>query len=142
MTSMREKILLEAAQITGHDRNQQYGNPLDNLGCQGELQSIFEGYASRNPQWLALPDRIRHAIRGSITMTLGKIARVAVGNPLHLDNFIDGAAYLAIAGEAAHEGQAKNFPATTTPLPGRADGALSAAAIEAAIKTLQQPNAA
>jgi len=85
--SDRQIILETALKLTTGDRNQTYGDPIDNLTIFADL---INAYFKTNMT----------AIDASIIMTLAKISRVAV-NKNHQDNYIDGAAYMAIAGECA-----------------------------------------
>jgi len=96
----RGDILRKAANLTEGDRNATYGDPVTNLGIQGELTSPFLRVLQNNPKFYTLPETTRHALLGAMFQVLGKIARIAAGDPKHMDNYIDGAAYLAIAGEA------------------------------------------
>ena len=86
----RKDILEKATNATCNDRNTTYGEPYDNLGCLVELKAVYDKYAKG--KYSPVHDE-------AIGHVLGKIARIAVGKPGHTDNYIDGAAYLAIAGE-------------------------------------------
>lgn len=96
----RGDILRKAAALTEGDRNAAYGDPVVNLGIQGELTTPFIRVLQNNPKFYTLPEPTRHALLGAMFQVLGKIARIAAGDPKHMDNYIDGAAYFAIAGEA------------------------------------------
>jgi len=80
----REEILNEAIRLTMKDRNEQNGNPLENHTRIAKIWSVILGIEVE-PYQVAL------------CMAGLKLARLAY-NPLD-DSFIDGAAYLAIAGE-------------------------------------------
>ncbi len=83
-------ILETAADLTGNRRNATYGEPITNLSCATELKRIYREYAGHKycPQH-----------DDAIESVLGKIARVATGQPGHTDNYVDIAAYSAIAAE-------------------------------------------
>jgi len=80
----REEILQTAIDLTMHDRNDQNGDPLENHQRIAKIWSVILGIEIE-PYQVAL------------CMAGMKLARLAF-NPLD-DSFIDGAAYLAIAGE-------------------------------------------
>jgi hypothetical protein len=80
----REEILQTAIDLTMHDRNDQNGDPLENHQRIAKIWSVILGIEVE-PYQVAL------------CMAGMKLARLAF-NPLD-DSFIDGAAYLAIAGE-------------------------------------------
>lgn len=83
----RKKILDEAIRLTHGDRDKNYGTPLVNHQRIAAIWSVILG-KEITPSQVAL------------CMAGVKIARL-VETPDHLDSFIDGAAYLAIAGEIA-----------------------------------------
>lgn len=83
----RAKILEKAFELTTGDRNATYGDPYTNLKMFGEMVGAFLGVPVS-------------AVQASTIMVLAKISRVAV-NDQHRDNYVDGAAYMAIAGECA-----------------------------------------
>ena len=80
----REQILETAISLTMGDRNDQNGDPLDNHQRIATIWSVLLGIPVE-PYQVAL------------CMAGLKLARLA-HNPLE-DSFVDGAAYLAIAGE-------------------------------------------
>ena len=89
--STRGRVLSQASACTLQDRNANYGEPHHNLSCLAELKAVYKKYAGS--KFSATHDT-------AIEHVLGKIARIAAGSgKLHLDNYIDGAAYLAIAAE-------------------------------------------
>ena len=87
----REEILQTAIDLTMGNRNEQNGNPLENHTRIAKIWSVILGIEVE-PYQVAL------------CMAGLKIARLAY-NPLD-DSFIDGAAYLAIAGEIVSKGDA------------------------------------
>lgn len=91
----RVRILNEAARLTGADRNKTYGDPGVNLACAGELKDVFWRYAKANPR------EISPAEGEALDQVMTKLARLATG-AAKLDNYIDGAAYFAIAGEVCN----------------------------------------
>lgn len=90
----RDFILDTAREATMGDRNRTHGDPMDNLGLAGELKVLFRTYARKAMR------PISAAEQEAIDLCLTKISRIAVGS-LNPDNYIDLAAYAAIAGEAA-----------------------------------------
>lgn len=90
MTSVRENILTEATTLTAGDRNKAYGEPHDNLTNMARLvqaylfgkHGIEVDLDSEDMAWI---------------MLLLKIARASTG--YKHDNYVDAAAYAAIAGE-------------------------------------------
>lgn len=93
--STRVAVLNEAASLTAGDRNDAYNDPKINMQAMLELQEWFD-------RWRKHPAVKHVAICGghdaAITMVLAKLARIAVGAP-KADNYIDAAAYLAMAWE-------------------------------------------
>jgi hypothetical protein len=85
----RVQILHQSAKLTGGQRDKTYGPPVVNLGLAGLLKRTFWGNATR---------LMSDAEREAIDQVLTKLARVGTGT-YHEDNYIDGAAYFAIAGE-------------------------------------------
>lgn len=85
----RGKILGQAHTLTHGDRNKNYGTPQTN---HERIASLWSTYL----QTPIRPDQV------AICMTLVKVARL-IESPDHLDSYIDGSAYLAIAGEIATE---------------------------------------
>jgi hypothetical protein len=92
--SEREKVLMQAAALTCGERNDSYGGPALNMDCFAALLDVYRSFAARAPG-----DRPSPAHDAAITMVLAKVARIAIGARGHRDNYIDGAAYLAIAYE-------------------------------------------
>jgi hypothetical protein len=84
----REEILQTAIDLTMHDRNEQNGDPLENHQRIAKIWEVILGITIE-PYQVAL------------CMAGMKLARLA-HNPLD-DSFIDGAAYLAIAGEIVNK---------------------------------------
>jgi hypothetical protein len=81
----RADILAEAARLTTEDRDKDYGDPLTNHKRIAKLWSVVLGHKV-TPAQVAL------------CMVQVKVARLIV-TPDHTDSNVDGAAYLAIAGE-------------------------------------------
>lgn len=88
----REQILQQAIDLTMGDRNEQNGDPYENHQRIAKIWSVILGIEVE-PYQVAL------------CMAGLKLARLAY-NPLD-DSFIDGAAYLAIAGEIVIKGEKK-----------------------------------
>ncbi len=85
----RGKILETALNLTEGDRNKTYGSPRTNLQI---LASLINAYTNGRPEL--------NEVDMAIVMCLTKISRIAV-NQNHEDNYVDLAAYAAIAGELA-----------------------------------------
>ena len=82
----RERILAEAAALICGDRQAQYGTPQDNFARIAAGWSVILGQEVD-------PDQV------ALCMAWLKIARLVNGP--HRDSYVDGAAYLALAGELA-----------------------------------------
>ena len=80
----REQILQKAIDLTMGDRNEQNGDP-------------YENHLRIAKIWSVILDSEVEPYQVALCMAGLKLARLAY-NPLE-DSFIDGAAYLAIAGE-------------------------------------------
>lgn len=91
----RGEILTTALNLTEGDRNKTYGPPRKNLACFASLIRAYLSAKSNVPFTIG-------AIDAAVIMCLIKISRIAA-NPKHQDNYIDLAAYAAIAGELAGE---------------------------------------
>lgn len=81
----RQEILQEAARLTAEDRNKNYGDPYTNHKRIANIWSVI------------LETEVTPA-QVALCMVGVKIARL-IQTPNHQDSFIDGAAYMAIAGE-------------------------------------------
>lgn len=88
--TIRGQILDTARSLTTGDRNKSYGPPKDNLTTYANL---CEAYLHGKGK-----DNVLDAVDGAIFMVLAKVSRIAA-NRGHKDNYVDGAAYMAIAGE-------------------------------------------
>jgi len=88
---IRADILDEAKRIVTQDRNRQYGPPEDLFAAIGMIWMGLD---------LARGDRARNAVDVGLYLAALKLARASV-NPGHRDSFVDGAGYLACAGEIA-----------------------------------------
>lgn len=83
----RSKILKDAEHLINNDREKDYGHPKINHGRIADLWSVIFGHEV-TPHQVAL------------CMALVKVSRL-VQTPDHADSYVDGAAYIAIAGELA-----------------------------------------
>lgn len=81
----REDILRSAMELTTGDRRAAYGDPYINHKRIAEIWSVLL-------DWEVSPSQV------ALCMVGVKLARL-VETPDHLDSFIDGAAYMAIAAE-------------------------------------------
>ena len=92
----RAKLLQEGLRLTTQDRNDQYGDPLINMGCAGELKAVFRKYNALSGRRVIGPAELE-----AIDMVMTKLSRIAAGGDVKPDSYIDGAVYLAAAGENA-----------------------------------------
>ena len=95
--SIREEVLETAIKLTTQDRNKQYGDPGVNMRCFAAMIDVylhFHGQGGLN--------RTVNAHDAAMIMALSKVARIAVSSKPHMDNYIDGAAYLAIAAQVSN----------------------------------------
>lgn len=88
----RTDILNEALRLTTSDRNSTYGPPLPNLTLSTKLKEAFRTYSTAS---------LHPAEQEAIEMLLTKLSRIGCAQSCHMDNYVDGAAYLALAGEIA-----------------------------------------
>ncbi len=93
MTSVRENILSQAADITAGDREKDYGDPHDNLTNMALLVQAYLIGKHNVDIYLNSEDM-------AWIMVLLKVARASTG--YKHDNYVDAAAYAAIAGECRH----------------------------------------
>lgn len=98
--SIRETILSEATNLTSKERNQAYGEPIVNLG---NIADLWTTYINGKFAGTAVdPNRFKiEASDVAFMNVLQKIARTFQGSLK--DNYVDAAAYVAIAGECAFE---------------------------------------
>ena len=91
----RVRILREAARLTDKDRQATYGPPAENLEDIARLWNAYLDIVTerRDSRLWLLPSDV------AILNLLQKISRTIRG--YHQDNYIDAAAYAAIAGELA-----------------------------------------
>jgi len=90
----REAILQQGIGLTTGDRNDAYGDPQINLQCQEELWLVYEKFCKHTGKDFSL------AHQGTMKHVFAKLARIACGS-YREDNYVDGATYMAIAGEQA-----------------------------------------
>lgn len=122
----RKEILETALELTTGDRNKSYGDPYDThqrianfwkeiLGCEVTASQV------------------------ALCMVGVKLARL-VETPNHLDSFVDGAAYMAIAGEVYKE---KNDEHTKTDSPevNEVQFKISGLSLQEANEAVRQKNA-
>lgn len=81
----RTDLLAEAARLIAGERDEVYGSPQVNHDRIARL-------------WSAFLDMPIHPAQVAVCMALVKVSRLTA-SPDHLDSYVDGAAYLAIAGE-------------------------------------------
>lgn len=87
----RVQILEEGIALTSGARDLEYGSPLLNLSCAGELKAVIRKYAAR---------KLHPAELEALDQVLTKMSRIVTGAPKR-DTYVDGATYFAIAGENA-----------------------------------------
>ena len=102
MTDPRVRILQAAIEHTAQARPSVYGKPHPNMSAQMALVDAYLDHSK---------GRNGRAHEMAIISLLIKIGRIASGS-YHSDNYEDGAAYLAIAGECAEIERAKVGGAT------------------------------
>ena len=90
--SDRVLVLEEAASLTSGERDLQYGPPLVNLTASGDLKRTMREHLVRD---------LSPAELEALDMVLTKIGRIITGPEPRRDNYVDAAAYMAIAWEAA-----------------------------------------
>lgn len=91
-------IMARAETIVAGDRHEKYGDKLTNHGNIAVLWNAYlriRGFADNNSNFIE-PDDV------AIMMALLKIARTCGGTEFVMDNYVDGAGYMACAGEIAH----------------------------------------
>lgn len=88
--SHREQLLADAARLTGGDRNEAYGHPFTNLTHMADMVTAYIHGKYGFSNTLNAEDM-------AWIMVLAKISRTVAS--LKDDNYIDAAAYSAIAGE-------------------------------------------
>lgn len=91
----REEILQTAIRLTMGDRNDQNGDPFENHQRIAQI-------------WSVILNQEIEPYQVALCMAGLKLARLAY-NPLE-DSFVDGAAYLAIAGEIVQKGASDAQP--------------------------------
>lgn len=97
--SIRGNLLRKALQLTEGDRQATYGDPIHNLTKMAQMCSAyFDVEISANDV--------------AIIMVFAKLSRVPA-SPTHEDNYVDGAAYFAIAGEMAAFGEISSLQGHT-----------------------------
>lgn len=107
----RVAFLQESAELTAGSRDKVYGDPSINLSLAGQLKALVRRYQQRE-----MPATEVEALDN----VLQKVARAYTGSGYHRDNYVDGAAYFAIAGEAAqlHHWDTIEAPKTASPAEG------------------------
>jgi len=90
---LRAGVLSDALELTTGDRNQTYGDPYENMQRTADLFNAFLGSKLR---------KNLNARDVASLLALLKLARIGGEKDVpHRDNYVDGAAYLAIAYECA-----------------------------------------
>ena len=92
--TIRGDILALAKSLTEVDRNQIHGEPKANMALFADLVFDYIAHNRGGGNGYLTPTD------GAIILCLHKISRI-VANPNHTDNYVDLAAYAAIAGECA-----------------------------------------
>jgi len=91
----RQQILETANNLTSGNRNNSYGEPINNMDL---FANLVDTYLIGKRETDGTNDLTVDAVDAAVIMVLSKIARIAM-NRGHVDNYVDGAAYMAIAGE-------------------------------------------
>lgn len=90
------RVLVDAVK-RGQEHDEAFGDPKLVAACAGELQRVFLNYATKSNR------RIGAAEHSAVNQSLAHIARIACGNKVHADSYVEGGLFLAIAAEAALE---------------------------------------
>jgi hypothetical protein len=90
----RVKILAEAARLTANDREKTYGGPKANMECLSAYMQVYLHYSG-----VVGREAFSNGHDAAMFNVLSKLARITVAPQTHKDNYVDGAAYLAIAFE-------------------------------------------
>ena len=90
--SLRSRVLLTAEELTSGDRNDSYNDPKINMMAFEELLAWAKKWQEQRP------DDAGSGHDAAMVMVYAKIARIVVGAAKD-DNYIDAAAYLAMAWE-------------------------------------------
>jgi hypothetical protein len=106
----RTIVLATAAKLTAEDRNEQHGDAVEQHSCAGEMLRAYMLRSGDKEYPLS------HEI--AIMQVITKISRIACGAPGNMDNYVDGAAYLAIAAECLGEEEGYMDPGDGVPSPG------------------------
>lgn len=95
--TLRGQILEDARAATEGDRNRTYGDPTYQLAAAYQIKRLL------NDLYLNCPNarRISDGEWEALDIKATKIARIICGPVLHRDNYVDDAAYSAIAYECA-----------------------------------------
>lgn len=93
MTSVAASILTEAATIVDGARQQTHGDRERSFGMIADMWAAYLAETNHSAVRV-VPEDV------AVMMALLKVARFACGKPAK-DHFLDGAAYLALAGELA-----------------------------------------
>jgi hypothetical protein len=97
--TLRLDILNTAAELTGGPRAATYGDPWSNMDAFARLVQAYFGAKYNADFEVSAED-------AAWLMVLAKMARTTTGKGYHQDNYVDAAAYAAIAGECA---EVENF---------------------------------
>jgi len=89
--AQRQILLERAIELTTQTRDKVYGPPERNMAC---FARFVNGYLDFHGNHLTAHD-------AAMIMVLSKVARIAAGSKFNEDNYVDGAAYLAIAAEVS-----------------------------------------
>ena len=95
---VRVEVLETSIKLTAGDRNKTYGSPEPNLALQMALWSLLDN---------SLKAKTCHGLGhdAALQHVCAKLARIASSAVLHRDNYVDAAAYMAIAYECAVEAE-------------------------------------
>jgi hypothetical protein len=91
----RLALLNAAIECTAADRPSKYGHPVEQAECAGQLKRVMFYFMKRSERTISAAEQ------ESLEMVATKLSRICCGSQVVPDNYTDGAAYLAIAGEAA-----------------------------------------
>jgi hypothetical protein len=95
-TALRQEVLETAIKYTMGDRTETYGPPGLNMACFAAFLDIYLHYSK-----LAGKEPLGNMHDAAIVNVLSKLSRIAIAPKPHKDNYIDGAAYFAMAFEVS-----------------------------------------
>lgn len=81
------------------ERGKTYGSFMLNANVAQQLKKVVHAYLKTNPRFKELDTGEQHTVKEGLDMICSKMSRIATGDPLHMDNFVDIAGYASIVME-------------------------------------------